>query len=91
MIFLPRISIMYSCLNFFEDYRNNSKKDYEENQSYLAEDTQQETISAANYQRIQVLNTCVTWDGRIVGFEVFRNNVEVHYGKLLCQNFRLHA
>jgi hypothetical protein len=34
---------------------------------------------AANDERRQVINPRVTWDGRIDRFEVFRNNVEVHY------------
>jgi len=36
---------------------------------------------AANDQRRQVLNPSVTWDGSIDRFEVFRNNVEAHYGQ----------
>jgi hypothetical protein len=35
---------------------------------------------AANDERGQVLKR-VTWDGRIDRFEVFRNNVEDHYGQ----------
>jgi hypothetical protein len=36
---------------------------------------------ATNDERRQVYNTRVTWDGSIDRFEVFRNNVEGHYGK----------
>jgi hypothetical protein len=36
---------------------------------------------AANDERYQVLNQRVTWDGTIDRFEVFRNNVEGHYGQ----------
>jgi hypothetical protein len=36
---------------------------------------------AANDERRQVLNPRVTWDGSIDRFEVFRNNVEGHYGQ----------
>ena len=38
--------------------------------------------AAANHERRQVLNTRVTWDGSIDRFEVFRNNVEGHYGQI---------
>ena len=82
----------------FEEYRNNDKKDYEENQGYLAEHTHQEpdhpstfmkmimgranAIATANDERRQVLNPCVIWDGSIDLFEIFRNNVEGHYGQI---------
>jgi hypothetical protein len=36
---------------------------------------------ATNDQRRQVLNPRVTWDGSIDRFEIFRNNVEGHYGQ----------
>jgi hypothetical protein len=39
-------------------------------------------ISAANNERRQVLPSRVTWDGSIDRFEVFRNNVEGHYGQI---------
>jgi hypothetical protein len=39
-------------------------------------------MSAANYERCQVLNQCVIWDGIIDGFEVLRYNGEVHYRKI---------
>jgi hypothetical protein len=38
------------------------------------------TISAVNDERPQVLSSKVIWDGTIDRFEVFRNNVEGHYG-----------
>ena len=82
----------------FEKYRNNAKKEYEENHDYLAGHTHQEpehpsafmkmnkgranAISTANDERRQVLNPCIIWDGRIDRFEIFRNNVEGHYGQI---------
>ena len=39
-------------------------------------------MSAANDERWQVLNPRVIWDECIVRFEFFRNNVEVHCGKI---------
>jgi hypothetical protein len=39
-------------------------------------------ISAANDDRRQVLPARVIWDGSIDRFEVFRNNVEGHYGQI---------
>jgi hypothetical protein len=39
------------------------------------------TMSAANDERRQVLPSKVIWDGTIDRFEVFRNNVEGHYGQ----------
>jgi hypothetical protein len=38
--------------------------------------------SAANDERRQVLPSRVIWDGSIDRFEVFRNNVEGHYGQI---------
>jgi hypothetical protein len=40
------------------------------------------TISAVNDERCQVLPSKVIWDGTINRFEVFRNNVEGHYGQI---------
>jgi hypothetical protein len=40
------------------------------------------TMSAVNDERRQVLPSKVIWDGTIDRFEVFRNNVEGHYGKI---------
>jgi hypothetical protein len=40
------------------------------------------TMSAVNDERRQVLPSKVTWDGTIDRFEVFRNNVEGHYGQI---------
>jgi hypothetical protein len=39
-------------------------------------------MSAVNDERRQVLPSIVTWDGTVDRFEVFRNNVEGHYGKI---------
>jgi hypothetical protein len=39
---------------------------------------------AANDERRQVLNPIVTWDESIDRFEVFRNNVEGHYGQIVA-------
>jgi hypothetical protein len=74
----------------FEGYRNNAKKEFEENQNYIDEDFHQEpdhpstfmkmfkertrTMSAVNDERRQVLYSKVIWDGTIDRFEVFRNN-----------------
>jgi hypothetical protein len=41
-----------------------------------------QAISAANDERRQVLPSRVIWDGSIDRFEVFRNNVEGHYGQI---------
>jgi hypothetical protein len=40
------------------------------------------TISIINDERRQVLPSKVIWDGTIDRFEVFRNNVEGHYGQI---------
>jgi hypothetical protein len=40
------------------------------------------TMSAVNDERSQVLPSKVIWDGTIDRFEVFRNNVESHYGQI---------
>jgi hypothetical protein len=40
------------------------------------------TMSAINDERRQVLPSKVIWDQTIYRFEVFRNNVEVHYGQI---------
>jgi hypothetical protein len=40
------------------------------------------TISAVHDERNQVLPSKVIWDGTIDRFEVFRNNVEGHYGQI---------
>jgi hypothetical protein len=40
------------------------------------------TMSALNDERHQVLPSKVIWDGTIDCFEVFRNNVEGHYGQI---------
>jgi hypothetical protein len=40
------------------------------------------TMSAVNYKRRQVLPSKVIWHGAIDRFEVFRNNVEGHYGQI---------
>jgi hypothetical protein len=39
-------------------------------------------MSIANNERHQVLPSKVIWDGTIYRFEVFRNNVEGHYGRI---------
>jgi hypothetical protein len=83
----------------FEGYRNNAKKEFEENQNYVGDaEFHQEpdhpstfmkmvkertrTTSAVNDERRQVLPSKVIWDGTIDRFEVFRNNVEGHYGQI---------
>jgi hypothetical protein len=40
------------------------------------------TMSAVIDERRQVLPSKVIWDGTIDRFEVFRNNVEGHYGQI---------
>jgi hypothetical protein len=88
--FLPKLD--------FEGYRNNAKKEFDENQNYIGQELYQEleypsifmkmvkertrTISAVNDERRQVLPSKVIWDGTIDRFEVFRNNVEGHYGQI---------
>jgi hypothetical protein len=41
-----------------------------------------QTMSAVNDERRQVLPSKVIWGGTIDLFEVFRNNVESHYGQI---------
>jgi hypothetical protein len=100
MIFILRASIMHFYPRLtFEGYRNNAKKEFEENQNYIGdEELHQEpdhpstfmkmvkertrTIPAVNDERHQVLPSEVIWDGTIDRFEVFRNNVEDHYGQI---------
>jgi hypothetical protein len=45
------------------------------------------TMSAVNDERLQVLASKVIWDGTIDHFEVFKNNVEGHYGQLVLVVF----
>jgi hypothetical protein len=82
----------------FEGYRRKAKKESEENQDYLAEELHHEpdhpstfmnmiksrahAISAANDERRQVPHARIIWDRSIDRFEVFRNNVEGHYGQI---------
>jgi hypothetical protein len=40
------------------------------------------TMSSINDERRQVLPSNVIWDGTIDRFEVFRNNLEGHYGQI---------
>jgi hypothetical protein len=40
------------------------------------------TMSAANHKRCQILHSTVIWDDTTDYFEVFRNNVEVHYEQI---------
>jgi hypothetical protein len=82
-----------------EGYRNNTKKEFEENQNYIGdEEFHQEpdhpctfmkmvkertrTMSAVNDERRQVLHSKVILDGTIDYFEVFTNNIGVHYGQI---------
>jgi hypothetical protein len=44
------------------------------------------TMSAVNDERLQVSPSIVIWDGTIDRFEVFRNNVEGHYGQIGAGN-----
>jgi hypothetical protein len=39
-------------------------------------------IATANDERCQVINPLIIWDGSIDRFEIFRNNVEAHCGKI---------
>jgi hypothetical protein len=80
------------------DTGNNAKKGFEENQNCIGEGLHQKsdhssnfmkmvkertrTMSAVNDERRQVLPSKVIWDGTIDRFEVFRNNVEGHYGQI---------
>jgi hypothetical protein len=82
----------------FEGYRNNAKKEFQENQNYVGEEFHQEpdhpstfmkmikestrTMSAVIDERRQVLPSKVIWDGTIDHFEEFRNNIEGHYGQI---------
>jgi hypothetical protein len=76
----------------FEGYRNNSNKEFEENQNHIGGEFHQNsyhpstfmkmvkertrTISSVNDERRQVLPSKVIWDGTIDRFEVFRSNIE---------------
>ena len=82
----------------FDGYRNDVKKAYENDPYPLGVDEHQvpdhpssfmnmikgrsQAISAANDERRQVLPSRVIWDGSIDRFEVFKNNVEGHYGQI---------
>jgi hypothetical protein len=82
----------------FEGYRANAKKEFEANQDYLDKELHQEPDHASTFmnmikrrtrampvvndKRRQVLPSRVIWDGTIDRFEVFRNNVEGHYGQI---------
>jgi hypothetical protein len=82
----------------FENYRNDVKKRYEYYKNMLDVNEHQMTdhpstfmkmikgrvnaMSAENNEISQVLNPRVTWDGSMDRFEVFRNNVEGHYGQI---------
>ena len=82
----------------FDGYRNDVKKMYENDPYPLGVDEHQipdhpssfmnmikgrsRAMSAANDERRQVLPSRVIWDGSIDRFEVFRNNVEGHYGQI---------
>jgi hypothetical protein len=39
-------------------------------------------MSAANDERLQLLNNCVFWDGRVDWFKVFRSNIEGHHRQI---------
>jgi hypothetical protein len=49
------------------------------------------TISVVNDERRQVLPSKFIWDGTIDHFEVFRNNVEGHYGQIGAGYFFIHV
>jgi hypothetical protein len=82
----------------FEGYRSDVKKAYENDPYPLGVDDHQVpdhptsfmnmikgrslAISAEKDERRQVLPSRVIWDGNIDRFEVFRNNVEGHYGHI---------
>jgi hypothetical protein len=82
----------------FEEYRNNAKDYFEDTQDYIAEGVSQEPnhpntfmkmikgraneIATASDERHQVLNPRIIWDGSIDRFEIFRNNIEGHYGHI---------
>jgi hypothetical protein len=79
----------------FEEYRNNSKKESEENQNYIGEEFHQEPDHPSTFMKIFKERTCtmsavnderlpskIIWDGTIDRFEVFRNNVEGYYGHI---------
>ena len=82
----------------FKKYKNNSKKDYQEIQGYLAEDAHKEPDHPSAFMKMmkalgkcnvsykddrrQVLNPRVIWDGSIDRFEVFRKHVKGHYGQI---------
>jgi hypothetical protein len=83
----------------FEAYRDNPKKEFEENQNYIGdEEFHQEpdhpstfmnmvkertrTMLAVNDGRLQLSPSRVIWDGTIDHFEVFKTNVEGHYGRI---------
>jgi translation initiation factor 2 beta subunit (eIF-2beta)/eIF-5 len=82
----------------FEGYRKNSNKQFEENQNYIDDKLHQDpdhpstfmkivkeitgTMSAINDERRQLLPSKIIWDGTIVRFEVFRNNIEDHYRQI---------
>jgi hypothetical protein len=48
------------------------------------------TMSAENDERRQVLPSKVIWDGTIDCLEVFRNNIEGHYGRI-CDGYLFYS
>jgi hypothetical protein len=83
--------------NAKEQYEN-ATNPFEANPEFLSEDLHQMpdhlntfmnsikaravAWAAVNDERRQVLNPRVVWDGSFDRFEVFRNNVEGHYGQI---------
>jgi hypothetical protein len=83
-VFLPK--------HDFEGYRNNAKKEFEENQDYVGKKIHQDpertrTMSDVNDERHQVLSSEVIRDEAIVCLEAFRHNVEGHYGQISAGYF----
>jgi hypothetical protein len=82
----------------FEGYENNAKNEFEEYQNYIDKELHQEPyysrtfikiikkrtriMPSINDERRQVLPSKVILDKTIDRFEVFRNNVEGHYGQI---------
>ena len=49
---VQRNSIMLSCLNFFVEYRKNSKKNHQENQDYVTEGVHQDPDHPSTFMKM---------------------------------------
>jgi hypothetical protein len=67
--------------NYIGDEKFHQEPDHPSNFMKMVKETTR-TMSAVNHERCQVSPSNVIWNGTIDRFEVFRNNVEGHYGQI---------